>query len=572
MARRDSGSRARDTPHGGGADGRAAPGGGAERDDEVAPDGETARDAALRTAAPPRRVAAVDLPAFPLQLLLRTHPDWAGHPAAVVAEDRPQGLVLWVNEEARRLQVLPGMRYAAARSLADGLRAAPVPGDVIERAVDDAAVRLRRFTPSVEPDRDDPGLFLLDASGLDRLFPDGRAWAESIADDLAAAGLDARIAVGFTPFGVHATAKALSSARPSSRHPPGPSARGAARRVVVFPDAAAERATLRRVPLDRLGIDPAARDLLAKLGARTVADFLALPADGLGTRFGDAVRRLHRRATGEVRDPLRPEPEPEPVRETALLETPEPDLLRILFLAKAMTDRLLERLAARREALAALDVRMRVERRVGSPDPGDVHTSVRTAAPTLDAAQVTDLLHLRLTALRPAAGVTEFELTAVGAPAAPEQLRLFAETPRRDLAAAARALARLRAEFGEDAVVRARLRDAHLPEASFVWEPLERLPLPRPRAAAEPPLVRRLRARPEALPPRPRHEPDGWLLRGLEHGPVVKFAGPYVTAGGWWAGDEVRRETHYAETGRGRLFWVFYDVRRRRWFLQGEVS
>ena len=62
------------------------------------------------------------------------------------------------------------------------------------------------------------------------------------------------------------------------------------------------------------------------------------------------------------------------------------------------------------------------------------------------------------------------------------------------------------------------------------------------------------------------------MLRGFEYGPVVKFTGPFVVAGGWWAGEEVRREVHFAETGRGHVFWVFYDVRRRRWFLAGEVS
>ena len=71
----------------------------------------------------PDRLACVDLPAFPLQLLLRRHADWAGHPAAVVAEDKPQGLVLWVNERARQQGVLPGLRYAAAFSLASALRA-----------------------------------------------------------------------------------------------------------------------------------------------------------------------------------------------------------------------------------------------------------------------------------------------------------------------------------------------------------------------------------------------------------------------------------------------------------------
>ena len=36
-----------------------------------------------------------------------------------------------------------------------------------------------------------------------------------------------------------------------------------------------------------------------------------------------------------------------------------------------------------------------------------------------------------------------------------------------------------RAEFGDDAVVQAKLKDGHLPEARFAWEPLNRVKLPR---------------------------------------------------------------------------------------------
>ena len=64
------------------------------------------------------RMACIDLPAFPLQLLLRRHPEWREHPAAVVDADKPQGVILWVNEHARSMRIRPGMRYAAGLSLA----------------------------------------------------------------------------------------------------------------------------------------------------------------------------------------------------------------------------------------------------------------------------------------------------------------------------------------------------------------------------------------------------------------------------------------------------------------------
>ena len=48
------------------------------------------------------RKACVDVPALPLQLLLRRRPDWVSGPVAVVDRDKPQGVVLWADEGARR--------------------------------------------------------------------------------------------------------------------------------------------------------------------------------------------------------------------------------------------------------------------------------------------------------------------------------------------------------------------------------------------------------------------------------------------------------------------------------------
>ena len=107
----------------------------------------------------PGRLACVDLPAFPLQLLLRRHPEWRAYPAAVVAEDKPQGVVLWVNEKARQQGVLPGFRYAAAFSLADGLRAGEVSPVDSNKAITELAQRLMHFTPEVEPSAEEPGVF-----------------------------------------------------------------------------------------------------------------------------------------------------------------------------------------------------------------------------------------------------------------------------------------------------------------------------------------------------------------------------------------------------------------------------
>lgn len=508
-------------------------------------------------------MACVDVPALPLQLLVSRHPDWVDRPVAVLDRDKPQGLILWVNEPARRRGVLTGMRYAAGLALANELRGAEISTAEIAEGVTAITELLRRFTPEIEPCREHPGAFWLGASGLQPLYASLEDWAHEVKLRLRESGFHCHVVVGFTPFGTYAVARASVAAE-------GQASGG----VKVFRDAAAEQETARRVPLQRLEIDPELRDVLDKLGVRTVGAFVSLPAAGIRKRFGPEAHRLHRRAAGDLSLPLQPRPTVEPLARHLDLESPETDIHRLLFFIKHSLDPLLSTLASRQQALTGLEIRLRLE--TGAGAPCEVYSErIRTAAPTLDVRQILNLVHLRFEGCALSSGVTEIELGVTSTRAPREQLRLFRQQSRRDLAAADRALARIRAEFGEGAVVRACLAEGHLPEAKFAWQPLERVVRPVPKPVEVRPLVRRLFTRPHRLPLRPRHEPDGWLLRGAQHGQVVRLHGPHVVSGGWWR-TPVHREYYFALT-RGQTqdnawSWIYYDRRRRRWFLHGEVE
>jgi protein ImuB len=504
----------------------------------------------------PGRLACVDLAAFPLRLLLRRHPEWSAYPVAVVAEDKPQGLVLWVNEKARQQGVLPGLRYAAAFSLTPALRAGEVPPAERKKAVDDLAHRLMRFTPEVEPSIDEPGVFWLNGAGLQRLYSSVPKWAYAIHNDLRAQKFAASLAVGFTRFGSYAVAKAKEG-------------------ITVFRDPGEERGAAEKVLLNRLNIEPKFRDMLFKLGIKTVGDLLKLPPGGLRERFGKDAHRLYRMAAGDLWTPLEPRAPDEPAVEKHILDDAEDSTTRLLFLIKQLLHPLLATLAQRHQALVALWMSLLVDRNGWLKEP------LRPAVPTLDAAQILDLVRLRLESLQLAAGVVEIELRAETCAATREQLRLFAEKPTRDLDAANRALARLRAEFGEQSVVSAKLTDGHLPEARFAWEPLTRLKLPRNDLNglndlnvlnSSKVLVRRVFAKPQRLAGGPYHShEDGWLILGPKYGSIDKLTGPYVFSGGWW-NREIQREYYYAETRRGDFLWLYYDRVRRRWFLQGAIE
>jgi len=415
-------------------------------------------------------VACLDLPAFPLQLVWRKDPAWRTQPVVVVDDDRPQGEVLWVCERARASGVLPGQRYAHALALCSGLCARTVPGGEIVDAITELRGALHRLSPAVEPG--EPGTFWLDGAGLDQVFPDaapglqprGRAWADAIAKTIAELGYRGAIVVGFSRFATYAIARDRKAS------------------VTVLASDAEERARASAVPLARLDIPAKLRDALARLGVARVGELVRLPAGGILERFGHDAHRLYQLAAGESWDPLVPVAPPEAPDERALLDDEEDDIERLVFACKPPVERLLARLADHGRALTALHLELSQKHAVGKIALRA--ECIKPATPTLDGRSLLRLVHLRLTGMPPAAPVNALRVWADDVAASREQLALFAHKPRRDLRAADEALARLRAELGDDAVVRPVLREGHLPEASFGWERLDRLAPAQPPARA----------------------------------------------------------------------------------------
>lgn len=520
-------------------------------------------------------MACVDLPAFPLQILLKRHPEWSAFPVAVIDEDRPQGRLLWVNERARAGRVLSGMRYAGALSLSRELRAAVVSSQEIEAEIAVVLGRLRFFSPEVEPAREDPGTFWLGAEGLGLLHPTFTLWTEMMRADLAGAGFEGRVAVGFSRFGTYAAARSMGHGEGAS--------------VRVFRDPEEESAAVRRIPIDRIACDPEFRDTLARLGIFELGGFLDLPPAGVRRRFGDEAHALHRRARGDWWAPLDPEIPEEPHERRIVLDSPETDTDRLLQAIEGELGALLGRLRARDRALTSLHVEIGFDR----PGPEGERRrleSLRPASPTRDPRLLLDLLRLRLESMSFPSGAVDVRLEVEFLPAGAEQMSLFPEPSRRDLEAANRALARVRAEFGEESVCAARMRDAHLPEARFALEPMRRLDRAQPRAVRLPGLVRRILHRPTPIaltgPPL-----AGMKISGA--GVIREASGPFVVSGGWWRGPVARRywyvlarpeaatsdaagaatgDASGAATADGAWLWIYHDDRRGRWYRQGGVE
>ena len=133
--------------------------------------------------------------------------------------------------------MLPGLRYAAALSLAAGLRAGEVAPTEIHNAVKNLTHRLMRFTPEVEPSSEEPGVFWLNGMGLRLLYPSSTKWADALHADIAAEKFQISVVAGFTRFGTYAVAKVKKG-------------------ITVFNNPAEEQQAAHKVPLHRLDLDP----------------------------------------------------------------------------------------------------------------------------------------------------------------------------------------------------------------------------------------------------------------------------------------------------------------------------
>ncbi|HET6611009.1 MAG TPA: hypothetical protein VFG83_03435 [Kofleriaceae bacterium] len=422
--------------------------------------------------------------------------------------------------------------------------------------------RLRQFSPDVDPHAEGAGsspdgslgLFWLSAQGLDKLFPDREKWALAIQRAIAEAGFSASVVVGHGRF----TTAALARESPGS--------------IRVLTDLEAERKQAAKVPLARIAIDPEVRDFLAKLGITTLGSLAKLPPGGLLTRFGKSAHAVQELCAGRTFSPLRPIPVARRYRAHIDFDDPEDISERLVFAVKTLLAPLMAEILAAGARVTELVCTF-------AQNGGDVRTDrIRPADPTRDDRALLRLVHLRLEAqpLCAAARALDVELLTTAADA--RQLSLIAKRPRRDPRDQRRAFARLRAEFGNTAVVRAHLSDGHLPEAQFHWDATS------PRDARQKHIspkvpegeglrsIRRIYSRPQPLAGAKTgdHIAAGdWLGENL--GRAVQIFGPYVVCGGWWQ-KAVDRAYYFVRAERGDWLWIYRDRRRRRWLIHGKVE
>jgi protein ImuB len=472
---------------------------------------------------------------------------------------------------ARALGLAPGMALAQARAQVAGLdiRDADPEGDRAHLA--SLAIALaRRWTPTVAIAGDDT--LFLDLTGVAHLHGGEAQMAARLRRMLARLGYSARIAIADTP----GAAWALAHFQEATLCPPGQHAEA-----------------LVPLPIEALRIDPAAVELLHRLGVTRIAQLAAMPRAPLVKRFGAGLALQLDRALGRLSEPLHPVVPPEPIAIAQRFAEPIATAEAIEHWLGTLVPRLTAALAEK--GIGATRIELIADRIDGVPQ----RIRIGLARPSRDGAHLLRLLVRRIEQVEPGYGVDALTLHVrralpLGAESFTERLD---EEAAPDLAPLVDTLA---TRIGMRAMWRSRPVESDVPERSVtrmaVLDPPAR-PLLRGKRDdvrqldRNPPLLpwhpgwprpTRLLARPERLDhvmaELPDHAPRRFTWRGQSHR-VIRADGPERIQGEWWKRDAERasvRDYFRVEDEAGRRYWLFRSGDGERavtgdlsWYLHG---
>lgn len=481
------------------------------------------------------RMACIDIPDFLFQWVLQQQPGWSQLPLAIIQEEKPNAPLLLLNPEAQQAGLRVGMRYIEALSQLPSLRAQAISPSLRQQISQQMVTTLRAFSPQVAACPQRTGVFYAGVEGLIGLYPSWSDWIQAVRKKLHDGGYRSLVVVGFSQFGCLAVA----------RHP-----RAISRVLVSIEE---EQRLAGQAHLEQLELPLRLLQSLQMLGLRSLGEFLKLSSESILDRFGSEAYKFHRIAKNELWDPLQSQPEPTFWEAQLALDYSETSRESLLFLCKRMLDPLLLGLYRKKRALRSLSLELLFD------DQSCQLENLAFSEATLDPRRILDLLRLRLDSLTLKSGVSDLKLCLEDVECPQEQLELFQENSRRELRSANRALDRVRAELGADSIVRAKLREGHLPVSGFCWEPLERLekrPSPTRDDKSPIPSLRRFFSKPIPI---------------ANPGPERLLAGPFRLSGGWW-NRSIERDYYYFQDAKKQWIWGYFDRPRKRWFAEGRLE
>ncbi len=470
--------------------------------------------------------AVLHLADFPLQALLRTAPDLAARPVAVLDGERKRALVLACTAAAAAQAVEPGLTAPAALSRCAELQLRQRhPGAEAEAT---AALLAAAATLSPLYENTAPGLATADLTALPKTQRLPRI--QSAVTQLNALGLHATAALAPTPllarYGAqHLSLSSLSfSFSPRGETPPD-------HHPILSIESPAD--FLAPLPLAVAEPTPEHASILALWGVRTLGDLTALPKTDVAQRLGPGGLALWERAAGQTTRPLQPVTPPATFSATLELEFAIETLEPLLFLLRRFTDRLALELTTAALAAASLTLTLTL-------DNDTTHQrTIRLPEPTASADLLHRTLHSHLETVQTDSPVVAARLDLEPTRSLHRQHGLF-DSSLRDPHGFAETLARAAALLGENRIGTPRLTDTHRPDACTLVAPDPAVE-PAPPPPALPPLglpLRRYRPpQPARVELAPATRRPTYVATADLSGPVTALLGPWRSSGDWWQPD-----------------------------------
>jgi protein ImuB len=474
---------------------------------------------------------ALHFPSLALDVFARGAPEPG--PLVIASSLEASAVVVACSPAARRRGVQAGMALAAACALDSGLKTLARDAAAEQAALESIAAWAIQYTPaaSIAP----PASVLLEIAGSLRLFGGLPRLCDLIERGIAELGHSARAACAPTPLAAQWFARAGLAVK--IRHQD------------------ALRHALEQLPTAVLDQSPQVAALLEDIGVRTAGDFLRLPRDGAGRRFGQQLIDDLDRALGRLPDARAPYAPP--LSFTAALPLPAPvhEAEALLFAARRLIAELCGRLAAGCNGAQQLRFTLAHE------DREDTLIVLNLVAATRDPEHLVSVLRERLGRLRLAGPAVAIALASESLVPLPARSLSFLPAPEDHSETVSRLIERLRGRLGDQAVKGLGLAADHRPERA--WRTSE---LGRDAGAGD--SARRL-PRPLwllAVPQRLNMSTDAPCYEG----PLTLLAGPERIESGWWDGADVTRDYFVARTLAQSLLWIYRERREiGAWYLHG---
>ncbi len=347
-----------------------------------------------------RRVAAIALRSLLVDLARLRSPETAASPLAVVLtqqQDRDERSVLGntrisaVSPEAVELGVRPGMTVAAARARSADLRVRVVHAARVKQtlcAIAEACLAFGATTATSLGARwSDDELVWVDVTGCAHLHASSEIEGERVLAGLISArvaqlGHACRVAIASGPR----IAAAVARFAPESP------------RALVIPPKK-NREALHRLPIAALPMSAATTQWLESLGLGLIRDLANVPRASLGARLGRECADVMLLIDGDDRAPLCAYvPEVSPT-ESLSLEYAIERAEQIVFVAKALCDRIGARLEGRGEGALLLVLTLTYDRAFVTGDARTASFPVVLPSPLCRAADLLSVLRTRIDAL-----------------------------------------------------------------------------------------------------------------------------------------------------------------------------